>query len=45
MNDWHDLFTMKNLGTSCINIYVHRDIFPCGEYGRVRYEKEHDYHV
>ena len=42
----HDLFTIKNVGTSCINVYhMHRDISPYDDYGRVRYEKGNDHNV
>ena len=41
-----DLFTMKDVGTSCI-MYVHMqgDISHYDEYERLRYEKENDCHV
>ena len=42
----HDLITVKNVGTSCINVcYMHRDIFLYDEYECVHYEKENDRHV
>ena len=39
-----DLFTMKNIGTSCITyIHMHQDIFPYDEYEHMHYEKENDH--
>lgn len=41
-----DLFTMKNVGTSCrMYVHTHGDISPYDEYERLRYEKEDDRHV